>query len=216
GTLQRVPARAPSRAAARVPHRRPHGRPPLPGPRPARGRVRAAAPPDLPIPDAEPRDEGDEERGLPQPPDVHSRVREEADRDRRGRRRGARAAPLARPPRAAERAVTAAALSAFRCLGCSAEHDLSRALTECPACGSLLEVVSNIQAFGLSGEAWRELFDRRRAALPGTSSRAFEASGVWRYRELVLPDLPEDEIVSKPEGATRLYAPTELGKVLDI
>ncbi len=112
--------------------------------------------------------------------------------------------------------MTAAALSAFRCLGCSAEHDLSRALTECPACGSLLEVFSDIQAFGLSGEAWRDLFDRRRTALPEASARAFEASGVWRYRELVLPDLPEDEIVSKPEGATRLYAPTELGKVLDI
>jgi len=30
-------------------------------------------------------------------------------------------------------------------------------------------------------------------------------SGVWRYHELILPDLPLDAIVTKPEGNTNLY-----------
>jgi len=109
-----------------------------------------------------------------------------------------------------------ALLSRFVCIGCGSAHPMSRPLTECPACGALLEVCSDLQAFGLSGAGWRAVFDRRRGALLGASARPFEASGVWRYREHVLPDLPEDAIVSKPEGATRLYAPGELGKELGL
>jgi threonine synthase len=62
-----------------------------------------------------------------------------------------------------------------------------------------------VAAFGLSGAAWRDLFDRRRSALPFETQQAFAQSGVWRYHEHVLPDLPEEHIVSKPEGNTRLY-----------
>jgi threonine synthase len=107
-------------------------------------------------------------------------------------------------------------LSRFVCIGCGSSHSMTEPLTECPACGSLLEVVSDLRAFGLSGAAWRAVFDRRRAAPRGETRPAWESSGVWRYREHVLPDLPEDAIVSKPEGATRLYAGRELGKVLDL
>ena len=46
--------------------------------------------------------------------------------------------------------------------------------------------------------------------------RPFETSGVWCFREHVLPDLPEDGIVSKPEGATRLYAGGALGEELSL
>src|SRR5260370_978291 len=60
----------------------------------------------------------------------------------------------------------------------------------------------------LSGAHWRQLFDRR-ASLPltwlaGTGTAALDASGVWRYRELILP-VPEPYIVSRPEGNTGLY-----------
>jgi threonine synthase len=37
-----------------------------------------------------------------------------------------------------------------------------------------------------------------------TRGNAPEASGVWRYRELVLPDASDDEIVTQPEGNTSL------------
>src|ERR1019366_3026463 len=84
------------------------------------------------------------------------------------------------------------------------------------ACGGLLDVVSNLRAFGRTGAAWRDLFDRRRAASPSEATRPFETSGVWRFREHVFPDLPEDGIVSKPEGATRLYAGGALGEELSL
>src|SRR5260370_12144551 len=60
----------------------------------------------------------------------------------------------------------------------------------------------------LTGAHWRQLFDER-ASLPqtrpaGTGTRALDASGVWRYRQLILP-VPEAYIVSRPEGTTGLY-----------
>ena len=55
-------------------------------------------------------------------------------------------------------------LSKFRCLACGASFPLSGARIACNACGGLLDVVSELRAFGRTGETWRELFDRRRAA----------------------------------------------------
>jgi len=61
----------------------------------------------------------------------------------------------------------------------------------------------------LAGAAWRQLFDERTARSPiwsvGGGSLLLDHSGVWRYRELILP-LPNSLIVSRPEGNTGLYA----------
>ncbi|GAC1657366.1 MAG: threonine synthase [Ktedonobacteraceae bacterium] len=58
------------------------------------------------------------------------------------------------------------------------------------------------------GAAWRQLFDERTATSPIWSISAdrmlLDFSGVWRYRELILP-VPEQYIVSRPEGNTSLY-----------
>jgi hypothetical protein len=91
----------------------------------------------------------------------------------------------------------------FRCVACVAEYPLAEARTACAACGELLDVAPDLESFGLSGAAWRDLFDRRRAAAGSPETRAFERSGVWRYREHVLPGLDAAQLVSKPEGATR-------------
>lgn len=65
--------------------------------------------------------------------------------------------------------------------------------------GGLLEVVNtNLDQLGTSID--RSLFTKRLQELHGP-----HASGVWRYRELVLP-LPDEDIISKPEGNTNLYA----------
>lgn len=60
----------------------------------------------------------------------------------------------------------------------------------------------------LAGAAWRQLFDERAARPPlwplGADSQLLDYSGVWRYRELILP-APEQYIVSRPEGNTGLY-----------
>nr|BBH95483.1 threonine synthase [Thermogemmatispora argillosa] len=54
--------------------------------------------------------------------------------------------------------------------------------------------------------AWRQLFAERAALVPGTpGASVVQRSGVWRYRELILP-LPEEALISRAEGNTTLYA----------
>jgi len=65
-------------------------------------------------------------------------------------------------------------------------------------CGDILDVVQDLDA--LRGMLSLATFDERvRAGSPPE-----DRSGVWRFRELVLPLSPE-EIVAKPEGNTNLY-----------
>jgi threonine synthase len=99
----------------------------------------------------------------------------------------------------------------FRCVSCAADFPIEEVRTACATCGSLLDVEHDLASFGRSGADWRSLFDRRRSALPGLTTKPYEQSGVWRYREHVLPCLPEVSIVSKPEGNTRLYPGRALG-----
>jgi threonine synthase len=59
-----------------------------------------------------------------------------------------------------------------------------------------------------SGALWRQLFDGRASSPPiwpiGGDQMLLDQSGVWRYRELILP-VPDDYVVSRPEGNTALY-----------
>lgn len=59
-----------------------------------------------------------------------------------------------------------------------------------------------------AGAPWRQLFDERASTAPiwplSTSTLIADRSGVWRYRELILP-VPEASIISRPEGNTGLY-----------
>src|SRR5207237_843015 len=81
-------------------------------------------------------------------------------------------------------------------------------------CGGVLDVEMQFKLpeqyaqSPLAGTAWRQLFDERAARPPvwplGADSRLLDYSGVWRYRELILP-VPEEYIVSRPEGNTGLY-----------
>jgi threonine synthase len=58
------------------------------------------------------------------------------------------------------------------------------------------------------GASWRQLFDERVANPPiwsiSTDKLLLDCSGVWRYRELILP-APERCVVTRPEGNTGLY-----------
>src|SRR5947209_10681613 len=60
----------------------------------------------------------------------------------------------------------------------------------------------------IAGAAWRQLFDERSSLSPlgtmDTHTLLLDASSVWRYRELMLP-LPDQYVVSRPEGNTALY-----------
>jgi threonine synthase len=95
-----------------------------------------------------------------------------------------------------------APLSRLRCIACGREAPLARIRYACEACGDLLDVVHDLDRLRAARPAgeWRRLFDERLRARDG-----LDGSGVWRYRELILPDLPASDVVSKPEGNTRLY-----------
>jgi threonine synthase len=81
------------------------------------------------------------------------------------------------------------------CPGCGAEFPASLPRSSCPDCGALLEV-RHRPPLRRGGEL-RELFAERR----GRSGA--DASGVWRFRELVLPET-DSGIVTYPEGNTPL------------
>ena len=60
-----------------------------------------------------------------------------------------------------------------------------------------------------AGAPWRQLFDERSGGMHtwsgSTEELLLNQSGVWRYRELILP-VPAHYIISRPEGNTSLYA----------
>ena len=97
------------------------------------------------------------------------------------------------------------AASRQRCDACGTAYDARDLRTAC-ACGGLLAVEHDAPAVG--GAALRTRLDARltpgaqgaRRGAPG----AAELSGVWRFRELVMPDAPREAIVSQPEGNTPL------------
>jgi len=83
------------------------------------------------------------------------------------------------------------------CRRCGAVQPMSSRRSRCE-CGGLLELSGGLGADD-SGAAWQRRFAERRSALMGPSR-----SGVWRYRELVMPEAGDAEIVSFPEGNTPL------------
>jgi threonine synthase len=86
----------------------------------------------------------------------------------------------------------------MRCERCGRERDERDAASSCPDCGGLLDLVHR---FAFDGSELRESFAAR-VRLPTDT----ESSGVWRYRELVLPSVSLGEVVSHPEGNTPLLA----------
>jgi len=82
-----------------------------------------------------------------------------------------------------------------RCARCAHDLPANDPHTSCPRCGGLLDVVHD--APPVRGEALAARFAARRGALRGP-----DASGVWRFRELVAPDLSDP--VTVPEGHTPL------------
>ena len=88
--------------------------------------------------------------------------------------------------------------SVQRCAACGRELPESDPHTRCDSCGGLLQV--RHQPPALRGAALRALFDGRTATTPGADS-----SGVWRFREIVLPSAGAD-VVTQGEGNTPLLA----------
>ncbi len=89
----------------------------------------------------------------------------------------------------------------LRCLECRKDYALE-ARYACD-CGGNLEAVQDLEA--ARGKVTWELFDERLRREPF-------GSGVWRYKELVLPEAKDEEIVSRQEGNTRLHSSKLIGE----
>jgi threonine synthase len=79
-----------------------------------------------------------------------------------------------------------------RCMGCGARVPADRPVTQCPACGDMLDIEL----------AFPTRLDRKR--LGEGVPRRLQASGVWRYASL-LPALPHEAIITRAEGNTPVY-----------
>ncbi len=90
------------------------------------------------------------------------------------------------------------------CPACAARYDLTRTDYRC-SCGTPLDVALGDLGVNRPGSAWREHFDARLR-----SQERVDRSGVWRFRDLLLPLAePEGPVpiapVTRPEGETNLY-----------
>ncbi|WP_297150436.1 threonine synthase [Thermogemmatispora sp.] len=110
----------------------------------------------------------------------------------------------------------------LRCVGCQALYPVlepGRAARYRCDCGEVLDVeiplrlpkplspqAGTAQQTYEEAAVWRRLFAERAMLVPGTpGAAAVQRSGVWRYRELILP-IPEEAVISRAEGNTTLYA----------
>jgi threonine synthase len=94
--------------------------------------------------------------------------------------------------------MTAHAATTQICDQCGAALPACDPRTQCANCGGLLSLRYDPPAE--RGPALKRLFDARLTARANVP----ESSGVWRFRELVLPDVSDGEIVTQPEGNTPL------------
>ena len=101
-------------------------------------------------------------------------------------------------------------LPQFRCIGCGATFPVEKVIYACERCGELLEVEHPRSAWrSLSPKEWQRRFGERRL-----SPQPTDQSGVWRFREWVMPIVEEEEIVTLGEGNTPLVALPQLARKL--
>ncbi len=87
----------------------------------------------------------------------------------------------------------------LQCIACGEQYEAAGTRLRCRLCGDLLSVEHDLERVAADAGDLRALFEGRLSEMAPP-----HASGVWRYRELVLPDLPPEHIVSLPEGNTPL------------
>jgi len=94
----------------------------------------------------------------------------------------------------------------FECFaGCDERHALDEIVYRCSKCGGLLEVRHDVAALKQTpASEWRALLD----------SRLGRQSGVWSKKEMVLPELREENIVSLGEGNSPLIRSDAFARLL--
>jgi threonine synthase len=89
-------------------------------------------------------------------------------------------------------------MSSLQCMQCGEQYPITQVIYNCEKCNGLLDVQHDLTT--LRKTVTRELFDQRLGSLTAPYN-----SGVWRYKELIYPEVEERHIVSRPEGNTNLY-----------
>lgn len=101
----------------------------------------------------------------------------------------------------------------FQCSeGCDEKYPLNEVIYRCQQCNGLLEVKHDIDLLRRrSGAAWKKLFNERymRTQYP-------YGSGVWGKKELVCPNIDDENIVSMYEGGTNLFWAERFGKEIGL
>lgn len=95
--------------------------------------------------------------------------------------------------------------SILQCMDCGRQYPIDTVIYTCQECGGLLDIHHDLN--GSQAHITRDTFDRRLGSLEFPYN-----SGVWRFKELVYPDVAITKIVSRGEGNTNLYHVPRLAK----
>ena len=101
----------------------------------------------------------------------------------------------------------------FQCrFGCEGRYPLTEIIYRCPECDGILEIKHDIGILRKrTGSEWVSLFDERymRTSYP-------YGSGVWGKKELVYPNVEDENVVSIYEGGTNLYWAERFGESIGL
>ncbi len=99
----------------------------------------------------------------------------------------------------------------FQCSsGCDERYELNEIIYNCKKCGGLLEVRHDIEKLKhRSPESWMRLFDER-----NRRTKWPFGSAVWGKKEMVCPNVENNNVVSLYEGASNLFWAERLGNII--
>jgi threonine synthase len=90
-------------------------------------------------------------------------------------------------------------------MDCGQHYPVDELIYTCKTCGGLLDVQHDFEY--LRDKVTHQTFDSRLGSLEAPYN-----SGVWRYKEIIYPDVDNAHIVSRPEGNTNLYHSSKLAE----
>jgi len=100
----------------------------------------------------------------------------------------------------------------FRCINGCEERELNEVIYRCSKCGSLLEVIHDMNELKKkSADEWKKLFKER----IHTTHYPY-GSGVWNKKEWVLPNVENENVVSLYEGNSNLMWAKRLGEEIGL
>jgi threonine synthase len=101
----------------------------------------------------------------------------------------------------------------FQCIeGCKDRYPLDEAIYECPKCGELLEVQHDMAELRKkSANEWKKLWDERY----GKREWPY-GNPVWGKKELVCPEVRNENIISLGEGGSNLFNANRLGSEVGV